>query len=935
MAVIKNMMVRAGADFSAFTTQASKAAKSMRGMQSSISRSCAGIKTSVSGVKKVLSGLGVAVSVAAIVSAARSAAEAYDEQAENEMKLATVMRNTMKARNSEIQSVLDLCSAQQRLGIIGDEVQLSGAQELATYLTQTSTLKKLIPVMNDMVAQQYGFSASAENATNIATMLGKVMNGQVGALSRLGYSFTEAQEEILKYGNEEERAATLARVINQSVGGMNRALASTPTGRMKQLSNTLGDIKEKFGECVRLIGVLLLPLLWKVADVLERIANFANKAAVSLNKVFGSTSSLTGWQTVSTGVGEVTEDLDEAVTTAKELKRTLMGFDTLNILGGKDNEEDQTQTQTDDTSSSTGSMLGGLSEGLDTAQEGLPWLEKILTKLKDAKGLIAGVGAALGTWAIGSKILKAMGKTGALAKLQLAGLALGVGGITTGVINLVDAWKNGVTKSNMEGMIGGTTVAALGLSAAFKSLTAGGITAAVGGFAMLVTAARDWVKQGQLTNDSFKLMEGGILAMGAGLALAIPGIGGAIAGIVSLVAAGALAIYHNWDEIKAWLTQAYSDVSSWWESTVVPGIESVIDWIVNAFTSFGSWLAEIGTAIWEGISGWFTSAYDFISAWWEGVAVPAIGAAIDWIVQGFTDLGTTLGILWQETLNLATTIGGAIRDFFVSAVTLITTTAQNAAAMVKQHWEQLKAHTAATFAAIKTTVETAITTAKTAIVTAVTQAKTTAIAQWNAMLSSCKSIFTSLHSHITQTIQTATNYLASVSWYSLGVNLMQGFLNGLKSLMSTIWNEVVAFVQRCTEAVRNALGVHSPSKVFEEIGINVDRGALKGLRSGFPEILESAEEMANALPAAVSPAALETSRAYEGLSRNFPTADGDVAFSGEESMNGVLGLLEMLYDAVVAGRDTSITIGEEEVFNAVVRANNRAINRTGLSPLRG
>ena len=108
MAVIKNMMVRAGADFSAFTTQAKKASKSMRGMQSSISRSCAGVKASVSGMKKFLSGLGVAVSIAAIVSAGREAAAAYDEQAENEMKLATVMRNSMKARNSEIQSVLDL-----------------------------------------------------------------------------------------------------------------------------------------------------------------------------------------------------------------------------------------------------------------------------------------------------------------------------------------------------------------------------------------------------------------------------------------------------------------------------------------------------------------------------------------------------------------------------------------------------------------------------------------------------------------------------------------------------------------------------------------------------------------------------------------------------------------------------------------------------------
>lgn len=858
MAVIKNMMVRGGADFSPFTTQASKAAKSMRGMQSSISRSCAGIK-------KVLSGLGVAVSVAAIVSAGRDAAKAYDEQAENEMKLATVMRNTMKARNSEIQSVLDLCSAQQRLGIIGDEVQLSGAQELATYLTQTSTLKKLIPVMNDMVAQQYGFSASAENATNIATMLGKVMNGQVGALSRLGYSFTEAQEKILKYGTEEERAATLARVINQSVGGMNRALASTPTGRMKQLSNTLGDIREKFGECVRLIGVLLLPLLWKVADVLERIANFANKAAVSLNKVFGSTSSLTGWQTVSTGVGEVTEDLDEAVTTAKELKRTLMGFDTLNILGGKDNEEDQTQTQTDDTSSSTGSMLGGLSEGLDTMQEGLGerWT-KIVTGIKTHMNDLANVALGVGTAIAGWKIAQGL-KLGLKDTLSLIASLEGAAFLVKGAFR---SWKDGVSWSSLIDMIGGTTMLTLGLGSAFGKAGAS-IGLLAGGLTMAVTAGLEWYRTGELTTQSFRSLEAGIGAVGVAIA--------ALTG--------------------SWIPLAIAGIAD-----------------------FALWLYQYS---------------DEINAWWESTITPAISAVIDWIVQGFNQVKTELSILLQESLNLATTIGGAIRDFFVAAVTLITTTAQNAAAMVKQHWEQLKAHTSATFAAIKTTVETAITTAKTAIVTAVTQAKTTAIAQWNAMLSSCKSIFTSLHSHITQTIQTATNFLASVSWYSLGVNLMQGFLNGLKSLMSTIWNEVVAFVQRCTEAVRNALGVHSPSKVFEEIGINVDRGALKGLRSGFPEILESAEEMANALPAAVNPAALETSRAYEGLSRNFPTADGDVAFSGEESMNGVLGLLEMLYDAVVAGRDTSITIGEEEVFNAVVRANNRAINRTGLSPLRG
>jgi len=116
----------------------------------------------------------------------RPYAAANAAQIEAETKLANNMRNTMGARDEDIQSIKDLCAAQQRLGVIGDEVQLAGAQELATYLEKKSSLEKLIPVMNDMVAQQYGLNATQESAANIATMLGKVMDGQTGALSRYG-----------------------------------------------------------------------------------------------------------------------------------------------------------------------------------------------------------------------------------------------------------------------------------------------------------------------------------------------------------------------------------------------------------------------------------------------------------------------------------------------------------------------------------------------------------------------------------------------------------------------------------------------------------------------------------------------------------------------------------------------------------------------------
>ncbi len=172
----------------------------------------------------------------------------YQAQEVAEAKLAQVMQNTMGATEADTQAILDLCSAQQQLGVIGDEVQIAGAQELATYLTERGTLETLIPVMNDMVAQQYGINASQESAAQIATMLGKVMDGQVNALSRYGYKFDEAQETILKFGTEEERAAVLAEVVGAAVGGVNQSLAQTSSGRMQQLANAVGDVKEQMGK---------------------------------------------------------------------------------------------------------------------------------------------------------------------------------------------------------------------------------------------------------------------------------------------------------------------------------------------------------------------------------------------------------------------------------------------------------------------------------------------------------------------------------------------------------------------------------------------------------------------------------------------------------------------------------------------------------------
>lgn len=416
MAVVKNMMVRAGADFSAITKQASKASNSMRGMQNSVSRSCNAMSKAAAGLKKAFAAVGVAVSLGALVSAAKDAAAAYDEQVQNEVRLAQAMRNTMSATNDEIQSVLDLADAQEQLGIIDADAQVAGAQELATYLSTSDALKELIPAMNDMAAQQYGYNVTAEQTTNIATMLGKVMEGQTGALSRYGYYFSEAEENILKFGTEAERAATLARIVEQSVGGMNQALASTPTGRMKQLSNTLGNVKQQFGQAVRTIGTVFLPVLNMVASVLAAVATLANKVAQTIANVFGGKAAGKEWKFIPQSAPAISEAEDatdsladsndrlasstnratKATKAAKKAQEELQqaSFDTLNILKQNAEEEDDAADYDDYSPASlpggssgedspANKMIEELSTGTEEAGEGIGWLSKLLESIKD------------------------------------------------------------------------------------------------------------------------------------------------------------------------------------------------------------------------------------------------------------------------------------------------------------------------------------------------------------------------------------------------------------------------------------------------------------------------------------------------------------------------------------------------------------------------
>ena len=208
----------------------------------------------------------------------------YNYAIEAETKLTTVMGQRMGATQKEIESIKELALAQREKGVIDDDVQLMGAQQIATFLSEAQSIETLLPAMNNLLAQQKGYSATGQDAVAIGNLMGKVMQGQVSALTRVGITFDEAEEKVLKYGTESERAAMLAQVITNNVGEMNAQLGATDVGKQVQLEAKLGDVQDKLGELVS--GTL----------------PFVNMAAEATKAVGSVATLVTGIKTLSTTV---------------------------------------------------------------------------------------------------------------------------------------------------------------------------------------------------------------------------------------------------------------------------------------------------------------------------------------------------------------------------------------------------------------------------------------------------------------------------------------------------------------------------------------------------------------------------------------------------------------------------------------------------------
>ena len=255
--------------------------------------------------------LGGVISVANIKSWATDAMEGFNAAHEAETKLEAVLNNVPSiiakgtgAAAAAKDNLVALTDKLEENGVVAGDVSVAGLQQLATFQLTEESLAKLVPGMADLVAQQKGLNATQSDAVSIGNLIGKAMTGQTGALSKAGIIMTKYQEKVMKTGNEEQRAAMMAEILQSNVGGVNAALAQTDAGKMQVAQNLLGRAQDEIGEKLVHLKANLSEVAAKYIPSLQKAAiRFIDMAAP---KIEGAIAYIEAHKdTIRTGIDKI------------------------------------------------------------------------------------------------------------------------------------------------------------------------------------------------------------------------------------------------------------------------------------------------------------------------------------------------------------------------------------------------------------------------------------------------------------------------------------------------------------------------------------------------------------------------------------------------------------------------------------------------------
>lgn len=514
-------------------------------------------------------------------------------------------------------------------------------------------------------------------------------------------------------------------------------------------------------------------------------------------------------------------------------------------------------------------IVGDIFSGVREFRQGL--LSAFPDDLRSIVRLVETIGTGFAAWKIASSVMSAINSIVKLPASLNIGVSLAITGITVGVKGITDALQDGLNGINFAEIIGGGALGGVGIGTLIGGAGGGPLGAAIGALVgLLVSSVIDIVQNWDYVVSYFD----GVFDSLGGL------FTGFITGDWTGFWEGADQVAESFFSADTLTTKFYKWIvgeDTWQEITDYfkngGGLETVFytisEKIHEKWDEFIEWLKKKPQEIGSTIEEFFTSLPNKISGWFSDLWQPI--KDFDWYGLG-RDIGQFFG------------------EAFKSGIDFVTVT-------VPQWFSDL----------------------------------------WDSIKSAFINFFTvTLPKFFTETLPQAFNTVVDFvkgvpeklwnaiktrwDWF---VNIGKCIIDGIWEGLQTVWNKIPEFVGGFVQGFKDALGIHSPSRLFRDVvGLNIGYGIGEGIEASEDSVVDTVTGLANAIAA-------EANAGEYDIGGIISTARVDGALTGfsDKIVNSFTNLLDRL-QAIAEGVTFSVPAmaGSVVPYTVAASANNNSQN---------
>lgn len=379
------------------------------------------------------------------------AAQAYDKVEKLKSSLAESEAKTAINANADPQTWIEETQRQAEIKAqLSEQEKILAAKEKAAQQLETQDAK-IVDKLKQQTAELEEQKKRAGELTQTITDASKGADIKA-AMEGAQQSIKSGIKNLLKYGIGIRSLFVLFRKLKQYTVEAVKAYAENDPETKKSIN----ELKASLQGLKASWGAAFSPILTAVIPVLQTLIGWITKAVDAIAAFFAALSGKSTFKRAITNTGKLSDNLSSGAGAAKELKKQLMGIDTLTIAQD----------------SSSGGGGGGSGSGIK--YEDVAISDKIKNNLGLIKNLLEGIAAL----AIGL----AFGKTAASIALVLFG-----------TLDLIDAFKNFInTGSLTKDMCVEMSTGFLKIGIGLALLTGSWIPLAIGAFLALGSFLSGW-----------------------------------------------------------------------------------------------------------------------------------------------------------------------------------------------------------------------------------------------------------------------------------------------------------------------------------------------------------------------------------------------------------------------------------------------------------